>query len=176
MMFFISPPHIRLRECNTIASIYQLKHICQGEYVCYYLPMPEKSTIAPMERLFQGLADRTRLRLLNLMADQEVCVCFFVEILNAPQPTISRHLAYLRRTRLVEARREGKWMHYRIAVPEDPFARQVLTDTLRWLAADKDMQRDRSLLTRACCAPEKFVKLQGAPAPIPLGQLAAERN
>lgn len=138
--------------------------------------MPDKTTVAAMERLFAGLADRTRLKLLNLMADQEVCVCFFVEILDAPQPTISRHLAYLRRTGLVAPRREGKWMHYRIAVPENPFARQLLADTLRWLASDKEMQRDRSRLTQACCAPEKFVKLQGAPAPTPVRQSVAERN
>jgi ArsR family transcriptional regulator len=97
--------------------------------------MPE-SSLAAMERLFAGLADRTRLRLLNLMAEQEVCVCYFVEVLDAPQPTISRHLAYLRRAGLVEARREGKWMHYSIAVPENNFARQLLIDTLRWLAED----------------------------------------
>jgi ArsR family transcriptional regulator, arsenate/arsenite/antimonite-responsive transcriptional repressor len=130
--------------------------------------MPEKklaTNLAIMERLFAGLADRTRLRLLNLMADQEVCVCYFVEVLEAPQPTISRHLAYLRRNGLVSARREGKWMHYRIAVPKNPFARRVLTDTLRWLAEDRDMQRDRSRLGKACCAPAKLVRLQGAPVP-----------
>jgi ArsR family transcriptional regulator len=127
-----------------------------------------------MERLFQGLADRTRLRLLNLMADQEVCVCYFVEILSVSQPTISRHLAYLRRAGLVAARREGKWMHYRIVVSENRFARQLLSDTLHWLAADKDMQRDRSRLGRACCAPQKFVNLQGAPIPSSVAELNPE--
>jgi ArsR family transcriptional regulator len=129
-----------------------------------------------MERLFQGLADRTRLRLLNLMGGQEVCVCYFVEILDVPQPTISRHLAYLRRSGTVAARREGKWMHYRIVVPENQFARQLLNDALRWLAADKEMQRDRARLGRACCSPGKFEKLQSAPAPAPVGEPAAARN
>ncbi len=138
--------------------------------------MTNKGAVAEMEKLFQGLADRTRLRLLSLMADQEVCVCYFVEILGLPQPTISRHLAYLRRAGLVAARREGKWMHYRIVAPKDPLARQLLTDTLRWLATDKEMQRDSARLNRACCAPEKFVKLQGAPAPTPLAELALERK
>jgi ArsR family transcriptional regulator len=133
--------------------------------------MADRTTTAAMERLFQGLADRTRLRLLNLMADQEVCVCYFVEILSVSQPTISRHLAYLRRVGLVAARREGKWMHYRIVVPENQFARHLLSGTLRWLAADKDMQRDRSRLGRACCTPQKFVNLQGAPAPTPVAEL-----
>jgi ArsR family transcriptional regulator, arsenate/arsenite/antimonite-responsive transcriptional repressor len=150
--------------------------MCQREYVCYDSAMPDKNSTAEMERLFQGLADRTRLRLLNLMGDQEVCVCYFVEILDLPQPTISRHLAYLRRTGLVLAHREGKWMHYRIAIPKNEFARQLLRDTLLWLKADKDMQRDRSRLTSACCAPQKFVNLQGAPAPTLVPELLAERN
>ena len=62
--------------------------------------------------LFAALADSTRLRLLNLMAGREVCVCHFVEILGQSQPKISRHLAYLRQAGIVAARREGKWMHY----------------------------------------------------------------
>jgi ArsR family transcriptional regulator len=136
--------------------------------------MADRTTAAAMERLFQALADRTRLRLLNLMAEEEVCVCYFVEILETPQPTISRHLANLRRAGLVAARRQGKWMHYRIVVPQNRFARELLNDTLRWLAADKEMKRERSRLGRACCAPEEFVKLQGAPAPTPVAELISE--
>lgn len=136
--------------------------------------MGDATTTARMEKLFQGLADRTRLRLLNLISDQEVCVCYFVEILNLPQPTISRHLAYLRRAGLVAARRQGKWMHYRIAFPQDAFARRLLDDTLRWLSADKQMQQDRSRLLHACCAPQKFVNLQGAPAPNRVTELISE--
>ena len=71
-----------------------------------------------MEQLFRALGERTRLRLLNLMSGQEACVCYFIAILGLPQPAISRHLAYLRKTGLVHARREGKWMHYRLAVPQ----------------------------------------------------------
>jgi ArsR family transcriptional regulator, arsenate/arsenite/antimonite-responsive transcriptional repressor len=140
------------------------------------MPMPEKNVSAAMARLFAGLADRTRLRLLNLIAGQEVCVCYFVEILDVPQPTISRHLAYLRRTGLVEARREGKWMHYRLATPANPFARQLLTDTLRWLAEDKEMQRDHAQLASACCAPQKFVRLLGAPTPTPVPAAIGDRS
>ncbi len=121
--------------------------------------------VIPIEQLFQGLADRTRLRLLNLMADQEVCVCYFVEILGLSQPVISRHLAYLRRCGLVSARREGKWMHYRIAPMVNPLAAQLLTDTLLWLASDVAMRRERAQLTRACCSTKAFVNLQGAPRP-----------
>ncbi|HLQ78036.1 MAG TPA: metalloregulator ArsR/SmtB family transcription factor, partial [Terriglobia bacterium] len=70
-----------------------------------------------MELLFRALADRTRLRLLSLMGSDEVCVCYFVEVLNMHQPKISRHLAYMRNAGIVGARREGKWMHYRVVEP-----------------------------------------------------------
>src|SRR3974390_275692 len=83
-----------------------------------------------MELLFRALADRTRLRLLNLMTGQEVCVCYFVEILGLPQSTISRHLAYMRRAGLVQARREGKWMHYSLAMPKQPTVQAILREVL----------------------------------------------
>ena len=118
-----------------------------------------------MEQLFRALADRTRLRLLNLMSGQEVCVCYFIEILGLPQSTISRHLAYMRRVGLVHARREGKWMHYRLVVPERPAIQSVLREVLNWLQGEKDMERDRARLGRACCAPQKFVRLERAPVP-----------
>lgn len=117
------------------------------------------------EKFFQALGDNTRLRLLNLMGDQEICVCYFVGILGQPQPKISRHLAYLRNAGIVEARREGKWIHYRIVTPPNEGAAKVLRETLAWLKEEKSMQADRARLTRACCVPEKFLTLQGAPVP-----------
>jgi ArsR family transcriptional regulator len=124
---------------------------------------------ARMELLFKALADRTRLRLLNLMASGEVCVCFFVEVLGTNQPKISRHLAYLRRAGVVAARREGKWMHYRIATPENAHAARVFSEVMTWLGEDRDMQRDRARMQNICCAPRMPVRLQGAPRPAGLG-------
>ena len=118
-----------------------------------------------MERFFQALGDRTRLRLLNLMGEQEICVCYFVEILGGPQPKISRHLAYLRSAGIVAARREGKWMHYRIVMPPHNGATQILRQTLEWLSEDKAMQADRARLSKACCAPAKYAGIEGAPLP-----------
>ena len=118
-----------------------------------------------MGQFFAALGDTTRLRLLNLMGGREICVCYFVEILGQPQPKISRHLAYLRRAGMVAARREGKWMHYRIVMPGNEGAAKVLQQTLAWLSDDKSMQSDRARLSRACCKPEKFVTLNGAPVP-----------
>ena len=123
-----------------------------------------------MELFFAALADRTRLRLINLMALDEICVCFFVEVLRESQPKISRHLAYLRRAGLVHARRDGKWMHYRLAEPLDERAARVFREMLSWLAEDQNMRRDRQSLTKVCCAPQLPVQLQGAPRPSNVGE------
>jgi len=127
--------------------------------------MTSKSSQFDMERFFQALGDNTRLRLLNLMGDQELCVCYFVEILAQGQPKISRHLAYLRRAGIVQARRDGKWIHYRIVMPPSIGATQILRQTLAWLAEDRAMQADRARRSKACCSPAKFVALQSAPRP-----------
>src|SRR5678809_1478415 len=105
--------------------------------------MTRKEKVFDRELFFRALADSTRLRIINLLADQEVCVCFFVEILKTNQPKISRHLAYLRRAGIVAARREGIWMHYRISTPKDENAAKVLMDVREWLAKDDRMQHDR---------------------------------
>ena len=120
------------------------------------------------ELFFRALADRTRLRLLNLLRADEVCVCFFVEILKTNQPKISRHLAYLRRAGIVDARREGQWIHYRIVEPADPEAARLLKDVMSWLASDQEMQRDRERLVKICCAPNLPVSIQSAPRPASL--------
>ena len=100
--------------------------------------------------LFAALADTTRLRLLNLMAGREVCVCHFVEVLGQSQPKISRHLAYLRNAGIVATRREGKWMHYSICTPADASRASILTSVLHSLSSDEQMLADRAKLEREC--------------------------
>ncbi len=134
--------------------------------------MAMKQAIFNIELFFQALGDNTRLRLLNLMGDQEICVCYLVEVLGQPQPKISRHLAYLRRAGIVAARREGKWMHYRIVMPPNIGAAQVLQQTLAWMKEERVMLLDRARLTKACCSPAKFVALQGAPLPVSMKEEA----
>jgi len=124
------------------------------------------------ESFFRALADRTRLRLLNLLGDDEVCVCFFVEILKTHQPKISRHLAYLRRAGIVAARRDGPWIHYRVVQPGDENAAKVLRDTMEWLANDPDMQKERERLVKVCCAPQLPVNIKSAPRPARLARLS----
>jgi ArsR family transcriptional regulator len=124
-----------------------------------------KRTVEELELLFQALADRTRLRLLNLMQSGEVCVCFFVEVLDEPQPKISRHLAYLRSAGLVSARRDAKWMQYSITEPKGETAKEILGQVLAAMAGDAEMQRDRTALMKACCSPRVPDLLKRAPKP-----------
>ena len=121
------------------------------------------SSPLPLETLFQALGDRTRLRLLNLMADGEVCVCFFVEVLGEPQPKISRHLAVLREAGLVAARRDGKWMHYRVTPPTR--CTEMFESVMETLRRDPEMTRDRAALARACCSTRVPELLRRAPKP-----------
>ncbi|MGH7935493.1 MAG: ArsR/SmtB family transcription factor [Chthoniobacterales bacterium] len=115
------------------------------------------STSSPdMEDMLHALGERVRLRILSLIGDTELCVCFFVEALELPQPTISRHLGFLRRRGVVTARRDGLWMHYRIVPPADPHVTKVLRATLEWCAQEPEMRRDRQRLSKACCAPESL--------------------
>ena len=118
-----------------------------------------------MSQFFRAVADRTRLRVLNLLGEDEVCVCFLVEILKTNQPSISRHLAYLKKAGVVDARRQGKWMHYRIVDPPDRHASQILGELREWLKQDKEMQQDRKRLVKVCCSPNMPDSLQGAPKP-----------
>src|ERR1700716_1668581 len=87
-------------------------YICQDTYMAKQL--------VEMESLFKALADATRLRILGLLLAGEVCVCDIHESLKIPQSKASRHLAYLRRSGLVETRRDGLWIHYRLGKLADP--------------------------------------------------------
>src|SRR3989442_15349599 len=124
-----------------------------------------------IEILFKALADRTRLRLISLIGDSEVCVCFFVAILKMSQPKISRHLAYLRRAGIVAARREGKWMHYRLESPTDPHATAVIDSVRAYLNSSPQMRMDRSRLVKLCCSPKVSAQLKRAPKPAGVPQL-----
>ena len=121
-----------------------------------------------LDAFFRALADSTRLRLLNLIADKEICVCYFVEILRLSQPKISRHLAYLRRAGIVGARREGRWMHYRLLNPADTAISEILRETLARLRQMPDMQSDLAKLETRCCSADSLAILKQAPQPVVL--------
>src|SRR5215470_20073580 len=139
--------------------------------MCYSSRVAKAATNPSLDLLFRALADPTRLRLLNLIADREICVCYFVEILRISQPKVSRHLAYLRRAGIVASRREGKWMHYRLVMPTDKSAAAILRETLRHLSDDREMRQDRARLRSACCAPQTT----GLPLTAPLPAVLATR-
>jgi ArsR family transcriptional regulator len=118
-----------------------------------------------VEHLMHALADSTRLRLLSMMRNQEICVCYFTAVLDAPQPTVSRHLSYLRSKGLVEARREGKWMHYRLLKPAEKALSQALNQVLEAAATDPQVQADSKRLKSACCDPKRLIGIADAPLP-----------
>lgn len=100
---------------------------------CSGLPVPRIKDLDALTEIYAALADPTRLRILSLLRDGEVCVCHIHASLDVPQPTASRHLAYLRRSGLVEARRDGVWMHYRLAAIENPVIASVIASALHAL-------------------------------------------
>ena len=99
-------------------------------------PNMKTPPVQHLEGLLRALADDTRLRILGLLAGGEVCVCNIHGALGIPQPTASRHLAYLRRAGLVAGRKQGLWVHYRLVVPREPALAQVLKSTLDALGQD----------------------------------------
>ncbi|AGA28787.1 ArsR/SmtB family transcription factor [Singulisphaera acidiphila] len=117
-------------------------------------PTPTALTLAASTGLLKALADPVRLRLLNLLSeDREICVCHLHEALGLPQPTVSRHLAYLRKHGLVVGRKEGLWVHYRLAQPKSSLHR-TLVGSLETCLHELDVfQEDRRRLVQAvsCC-------------------------
>jgi ArsR family transcriptional regulator len=111
--------------------------------------------IAGMESLFKALADATRLRIVGLLLTGEVCVCDIHESLKIPQPKASRHLAYLRRSGLVETRREGLWIHYRLGTLPDPVMAAIVDAVRHALAHIDTVRRDGERLQKrtGCCVP-----------------------
>jgi ArsR family transcriptional regulator len=126
-----------------------------------------RAAVDELEHLFKALADKTRLRILALLGNNEVCVCHIHDSLGLPQPTVSRHLAYLRKSGLVTVRRDGVWMHYQLSRSLSPVVQSVVAaavDALQQLPATtedrKQFQRSFGQLYvldtptgGACCAP-----------------------
>jgi ArsR family transcriptional regulator len=109
---------------------------------------PDSKPLDP-ETAFRALADRTRLRILNMLHGREVCVCDIVDILKIPQPKATWHLNYLRMSRLVSGRKQDKWTFYRLTPVNDEFHRTLLAalwtsiSTMSDLAADVARWTDR---------------------------------
>ena len=111
------------------------------------------ASLASLEVLFKALADQTRLRILALLARGEVCVCDIHETLRIPQPRASRHLAYLRKAGLVSDRKDGLWVHYRLAPLDDPLLKTLLDGVLHCMGHVPGVTtaRRQPPPTLACC-------------------------
>lgn len=113
---------------------------------CSATPAPKVKDLEALTTIYAALADATRLRILSLLGEGEICVCHIHASLDVPQPTASRHLAYLRKSGLVEARRDGIWMHYRLAPQDNPVVASVIAAALHALThADISAKDERRL-------------------------------
>jgi len=105
--------------------------------------------IADLDALFRGFADPTRIRILNVLAAGELCVCDIVRLLQLAQPTVSRHLAYLRRTGLVDARPELQFTYYALAEPRDTIHRNLIHCARTCFRGIASLDQERVLAERA---------------------------
>ena len=122
--------------------------------------LPRAPLLGEIDALFKGFADPTRLRILSALAAGALCVSDLVEILRLPQPLMSRHLAYLRRVGLVEAERDTRHAHYRLAEPRSPVHANLLgcvrtcfvgietLDAERRVAAERATEREAARAQR----------------------------
>ncbi len=104
-----------------------------------------------VDTMFRAFSDRTRLRILNLLRPGELCVCDLVRVIGSPQPTVSRHLAYLRKAGLVAAQRQGLWMYYTLAPTTSDFHRKLLECLSCCLADVPELAEDAATLGRTEC-------------------------
>jgi len=121
--------------------------------------MQQTRTHNSVDLMFRAFSDRTRLRILQMLRAQdggELCVCDLVTVIDAPQPKISRHLAYLRRAGLVTARKDGLWSHYQLAPASNPFHKKMLECLQHCYTDVPELAQDAALLKKikqhkSCC-------------------------
>ncbi len=106
----------------------------------------------PIDVMFRAFSDRTRLRILHLLRRGEVCVCDLQRVLGVPQAKVSRHLAYLRRSRLVRARKQGLWSYYTLAPARNGVHRKLLECLATCFTQVPELARDDARLKRCGCS------------------------
>lgn len=102
----------------------------------------QTEVLGSIDLMFRAFSDRTRLRILHVLQGGELCVGDIVEILQAPQPRISRHLAYLRKANLVVVRKTGLWSHYSLTRAKTPFHRKLLECLAKCFGEVPELQAD----------------------------------
>jgi ArsR family transcriptional regulator, arsenate/arsenite/antimonite-responsive transcriptional repressor len=98
--------------------------------------------VRPLVQLMKALGDETRLRITALLAHGELCVCHVQEALELSQPNVSRHFAILRAAGVVDARREGNWIYYRLVAQENPDRRRLLRSVVAGFVKQDVLRRD----------------------------------
>jgi ArsR family transcriptional regulator len=145
-------------------TIINPQYICQGEYIADAGKHMTDARLDALETLFKALSDRTRLRILGLLLAGEICVCDIHESLGLPQPTVSRHLAYLRNAGLVAARKDGLWVHYRLAELEDPVMKTLVDAVEHALGHLESGKRDHKRLAAHVEVPaRRWMPMRSAP-------------
>lgn len=110
----------------------------------------EDHGVRPLTRLFRALGDETRVRIVALLAHGELCVCHFERALALSQPNVSRHLGILRMAGIVDARRDGTWVYYRLAAQEHDAVQTMLATLTETFAAERAIRADHAKLRKTC--------------------------
>jgi ArsR family transcriptional regulator len=131
----------------------------------FHGPPATESSMRDFMAITKALADETRVRMLLALRDGELCACQIVELAQLAPSTVSKHMSILKQARLVESRKEGRWMYFRLA---DSTASALVRQTLAWveksLADDKLVEQDRQRLERILeCDPSELCEKQCAP-------------
>lgn len=106
-------------------------------------PNPRVPALRDLDTVFKGFADPTRIRILSLLAAGELCVCDLVDILELPQPTVSRHLAYLRKASLVSVTRDSSFAQYSLAEPHGDVHRNLIACVRSCFTGIKSLDAER---------------------------------
>jgi ArsR family transcriptional regulator len=106
--------------------------------------------VRPLSRAFRALADETRLRIVALLCHGELCVCHVEQALELSQPNASRQLGILRSAGLVESRRDGTWVYYRLADQDHTSVEQVLAVLTRTFGAERVLRADHARVRKSC--------------------------
>jgi ArsR family transcriptional regulator, arsenate/arsenite/antimonite-responsive transcriptional repressor len=123
--------------------------------------------LVSLEAAFKAFADPIRLRILGLLTGGEICVCNIHECLGIPQPTASRHLAYLRKKGLVHARKDGLWVHYKLAPLDEPVMRVLMAAVTHAIGHCDSVIKDRERFESqtGCCLTAGAVKFDCCSTP-----------
>ena len=106
--------------------------------------------VRPLTKLFRALGDETRLRMVAMLSHGELCVCHLEKALDLPQPNVSRQLGILRMAGVVDARREGTWVYYKLAAQDHDAVQAILATLVAAFGAERAIRTDHAKLRKAC--------------------------